>query len=172
MKRLLLLRHAKAEQDSNDDHARKLTKRGRKNAASMGAWLHKHYAIDLVLCSTSARTRETWDVVAEELGAAPKVEFLKALYLAPERTMMTIVQNTEDAADTLMLVAHSPGTEELAAAMARIPANNDEQKRLDTLSEKYPTAALAVLEFGATNWREIKPTSGLLAAFMRPKDLD
>jgi phosphohistidine phosphatase len=172
MKRLLLLRHAKAEQAGKDDHARTLTGRGRKDAAHMGAWLHKNYAVDLVLCSTSARTRETWDLVAEELGDTPKIEFTKALYLAPARGMLKIVQGISDDQKTLMLIGHNPGTEELAAALAREPANKDEQKRIDTLKEKYPTAAIAVLEFDADHWADVKEASGALAAFVRPKDFD
>lgn len=172
MKCLLLLRHAKAEQTGKDDHARELTKRGRKDAARMGAWLHKHYAIDLVLCSTSVRTRETWELVAEELGDPPKVEFVKAVYLATERAMLSVIQGTTDKANTLMLIGHNPGTEEIAASLTRASSSEDEQKRLGMLIEKYPTAALAALEFDAANWRDVKPGWGNLANFVRPKDLD
>jgi phosphohistidine phosphatase len=172
MKRLLLLRHAKAEQAGKDDHARKLTGRGRKDAARMGAWLHKNYAIDLVLCSTSARTRETWELVAAELGETPKVEFVKALYLAPVRTMLELVQSASDGASIALVIGHNPGTEETASALVRPATKKDEQKRLDTLKEKYPTAAVSALTFEIDSWRDLKVASGTLAEFVRPKDLD
>lgn len=172
MKRLLLLRHAKAEQGGKDDHGRGLTGRGRKDAAQMGAWLHKNYAIDLVLCSTATRARETWDLVAEELGGAPKVEFVKALYLAPAQAILKLVQEAGEDASTLMLIGHNPGTEILAAVLARTPADKDERKRLNTLKEKYPTAALAVLEFDTGQWCDVAVASGALTAFVRPKDLE
>jgi phosphohistidine phosphatase len=171
MKRLLLLRHAKAEQAGKDDHARELTGRGRKDAALMGAWVHKHYAPDLALCSTSARTRETWALVSEELGAASKVEFLEPLYLAPLKTFLKIIQNIGDNAQTVLTVGHNPGTEDAAAMLARDATDTDERQRLGAIKEKFPTATLAVLEFDIAHWRDIKPGSGTLAAFVRPKDL-
>jgi phosphohistidine phosphatase len=159
-KRLLLLRHAKAEQAGKDDHARELTGRGRKDAAHMGAWLHKHYAPDLVLCSTSARTRETWALVSEELGAAPKTEFFKPLYLAPLKTFLTIIQSVDDDVQTVLTVGHNPGTEDTATLLARDAMDKDERQRFDAMKEKFP------------HWRDAKPGGGRLAAFIRPKDLD
>jgi phosphohistidine phosphatase len=173
MKRLLLLRHAKAEQGGKDDHARTLTERGRRDAARMGAFLHEHGDVpDLVLCSTSARTRETWQQACEELGGAPKVEFLKPLYLAPAKTMLTIIQKADDAARTVLVIAHSPGTEETAVALARTSSDKEERARLEAMKEKFPTAALAVLDFDGAHWRDVKSESGTLTAFVRPKDLD
>ena len=173
MKRLLLLRHAKAEQHGKDDHARRLTERGLRDAARMGAFLHEHGDVpDLVLCSTSARTRETWQQASEELGGAPKIEFLKPLYLAPVKTVLAIVQKADDAARTVLVIAHSPGTEETAGALARTSSDKDERSRLEAIKEKFPTAALAVLDFDIVHWSGVKPGSGALAAFVRPKDLD
>jgi phosphohistidine phosphatase len=172
MKRLLLLRHAKAEQANKDDHARELTGHGRKDAAHMGAWLHKNgMTPDLVLCSTAARTRQTWALVAEELGASSKVEFLKPLYLAPAKTILKLVQNV-DGANTLLMVGHNPGTEEAAAMLARAATDKSERHRLEMLKEKFPTAALAILDFDVAQWRDVEPAGGALANFMRPKDLD
>jgi phosphohistidine phosphatase len=173
MKRLLLLRHAKAEQADKEDHARELTKRGRKDAAHMGAWLQKNgFTPDLVLCSTSARTRETWALVSEELGASVKVEFLKPLYLAPAKTIPTIIQNSEGDARTLLMIGHNPGTEETAAALARRAQDKDERHRFDAMMVKFPTAALAILDFDIAQWRDLKPSGGVLTNFVRPKDLD
>jgi phosphohistidine phosphatase len=171
MKRLLLLRHAKAVRDSADgDHERKLNARGSGNAATLGAFLQKSgLAPDLVLCSTAKRTVETWELVADELGLAAKVEFLDALYLASAKKIQNIVHNA--AGGTLLVIAHNPGIEECAAELARKSATADEAARLDNLKQKYPTCALAVLEFEIANWKELAPSSGVLAAFVRPKDL-
>ncbi len=176
MKRLLLLRHAKAEADGKDgsgDHARKLTARGRNDAARIGAYLHEQgYTPDLVLCSTSARTRETWSLVSEELGASAPVEFLKPLYLAPPNTIIAIAQAVDKKAGTLLMIGHNPGTEDAAALFARAPASREESQRLNTLTGKFPTAAVAVLEFEVAQWQDVRPGTGALTAFIRPKDLD
>ena len=176
MKRLLLLRHAKAVQDGKDgadDHARELTGRGRKDAAHIGAWLHERgFVPDLTLCSTSARTRATWESVVAELGGNPDIDFMKQLYLAPAKTILAAVQSRDDDVGTLMTVGHNPGTEDVARLFSRAPIDKNERTRVDLLKSKFPTAALAVLDFEAAHWREVRPGSGTLAAFVRPKDLD
>ena len=69
-RRLLLLRHAKSAWPDLADSERPLNDRGRRDAPAMGRWLRdKGYVPDLVLCSTAQRTRDTWALVAGELGA-------------------------------------------------------------------------------------------------------
>ena len=71
MRRLLLLRHAKAErsQPGGRDHDRVLTQRGRADAKTLGAYLARHRLVpDRALVSTAARTRETWERVAPGLA--------------------------------------------------------------------------------------------------------
>jgi len=174
MKRLLLLRHAKASPDGKGsrDHARELTARGRANAAQMGAWLHTSgYEPDLVLCSDAARTVETWEIAAQELDAAPRVEFLEQLYLAPAKRIQAIIRAVADV-ETLLVVGHNPGMEDCAATLARNPAGKDEAERHESLRQKFPTCALAVLEFDIPAWPALETGSGELVAFLRPRDLD
>ena len=75
MRRLLLLRHAKAErsQPGGRDHDRILSKRGRNDAAAVGGYPVRHKLVpDRALVSTSARTRETWDLVATAFVKRPR----------------------------------------------------------------------------------------------------
>ncbi len=173
MKRLLLLRHAKASPSGkqNKDHERELTERGRANAAAMGAWLHTNApAPDVVLCSDAVRTAETWEIVAAELDATPRVEFVEQLYLAPSRRIQAIVREAEKA-ETVLIVGHNSGIEECAAELARKPASKEEAARFETLREKFPTCALAVLEFDIADWGAMAPGSGALVDFVRPRDV-
>jgi phosphohistidine phosphatase len=172
MRRLLLLRHAKATPAGRDDQARKLTGQGRRDAALIGARLRKYCPIELVLCSPSARTRETWQLVAKEVGRGPDAQFPNALYLAPAAVMLSIVQGIADQAQSMLIVGHNPGTEELAAKLARDSQSKDERRWREIMAEKFPTAALAVLEFDVGHWRDAVPHAGALAAFVRPKDLE
>ncbi len=90
MKRLLLLRHAKAVAGSSKggDHARPLNDRGRTDAPRIAiAMQHNNYIPDRVLCSTAARTVETWAHVAPELDVEPEVSLLDTLYLASWKTI-------------------------------------------------------------------------------------
>jgi phosphohistidine phosphatase len=39
------------------------------------------------------------------------------------------------------------------------------------MGERFPTCAVAVLDFQVQNWSSIAPHSGTLVDFIRPKDL-
>jgi phosphohistidine phosphatase len=173
MLRLLLLRHAKAVQDSGEgDYARALTPRGRADAVKMGRALDTHaYIPDLVLCSPAKRTAETLELLVPELAKAPRVEFLKSLYLASPRKIFDAVCETLPDVKTVMAVGHNPGMEDLADRLTRKPQSKAEVARRETLREKFPTCALAVLDFDAAKWSEVEPGTGALSDFLRPKDL-
>ena len=171
MLRLLLLRHAKAEQDSGEgDFARALTARGRDDAVKMGHALDTHaYIPDLVLCSPAKRTVETWELAEAELAKTPRVEFLKSLYLASPRKIFDAI--VAQGVSTLMVVGHNPGMEDIADRLSRKPQSKAEAEHRAAMRDKFPTCALAVLDFDAAAWSAIEPGTGLLSDFLRPRDL-
>src|ERR1700744_1075244 len=144
MLRLLLLRHAKAAQDSGEgDFARALTSRGRSDAVKMGRALDTHaYIPELVLCSPAKRTAETFELLVPELAKPPRVEFLKSFYLASPRKIFDAICDTSQDVKTIMTVGHNPGTEELADRLTRKPQSKAEAARRDALREKFPTCGL------------------------------
>ncbi|HEY1962022.1 MAG TPA: histidine phosphatase family protein [Rhizomicrobium sp.] len=176
MKRVFLLRHAKTEQVNKDtpaDAARTLTERGRKDSPRIGrAMREKGYQPDRVLCSTSARTRETWELTNAELHSLAKVEFLESLYAASAREIVQMIRELPDTVNKPLLVGHNPGFEECAALLAHDSADPSAHFRFDSIQEKFPTAALVVLDFKIAHWKELAPHTGTLADFIRPKDLE
>ncbi|HWD49628.1 MAG TPA: histidine phosphatase family protein [Rhizomicrobium sp.] len=173
MKRLFLLRHAKTVQDTGEgDHARILTERGRDDAALIGHYMDmRGYLPDAVLCSTSARTRETWDILSGELARVPEPAFTRALYLASAKKMLSLVQDVPDEVGSLLVIAHNPGTEELAAKLARKPKSEAETEKLAKLKNKYSTGGLTVFDFDQKAWKDVTLGEGILLEFVRPKDL-
>jgi phosphohistidine phosphatase len=172
MKRLYLLRHAKAvpADPRLDDFARELTVRGMHDAAAMARYLRKNdMRPDLILASGAARTRQTGELVQRELDA--KTEIRDALYLAEPGKILTAVQALPTSIASVMVVGHNPGIEDLATLMAREAVRRKERARRDVLEEKFPTAALAVLDFDVAKWRDLRPGEGTLVDFVRPKDL-
>jgi phosphohistidine phosphatase len=172
MKRLYLLRHAKAvpADPALDDHARELTVKGMHDAAAMARYLRKNgFVPDLILSSTSARTRQTAELVLREIEA--KADYREALYLAEAGKILKAVQAAPQNAGGVMVVGHNPGLEDLAGLLAREPVRRKERARRDVLEEKFPTAALAVLDFECEKWRDIEPGEGKLVDFIRPRDL-
>jgi phosphohistidine phosphatase len=173
VKRLLLLRHAKAEGQSADDHKRVLVDRGRKDSARMGRFLREEvYIPDLVLSSDSKRTRETLDLLLPELGGKVAIQYQHELYLAEPELVLSAIRRVPDKVGVLMVVGHNPGLEQCALALASVPLEKKSRKRYDTMDEKFPTCAVAVIDFETGNWRDVTPGRGDLDAFVRPKDLD
>ncbi len=172
MKRLLLLRHAKAEPGGPDDHDRALMPRGRADAPKIGRYIDKHgYVPNVILASSSRRTVETVEGVTETMPATERIDYLDALYLAEPEVILSVIRLALDKAQTAMIVGHNPGLEHLAALLAREPVKRRERDRFDAIEEKFPTAALAVLDFDVARWREVAPGQGALKDFVRPRDL-
>ncbi|MBV9571780.1 MAG: histidine phosphatase family protein [Alphaproteobacteria bacterium] len=164
MKRLLLLRHAKTEQANKDtpaDFSRALTERGRADAVAMGQQLAgKAYLPDLILCSPSARTRQTLELVNRELRSPSECRYVDAIYAAGARQLLSLLQALQDKADMVMVVGHNPALEDSLGLLTREA----------TTPRVFPPAAVAVIDFDISAWREIAPCTGALAELLRPKN--
>jgi phosphohistidine phosphatase len=155
------------------DHARPLNARGRTAAPLVAAYLkRKSYAPALILCSTARRTVETLDLVRGVWSKPPEIKYEDPLYLAEPAQLLERIRWVGANVPSLMLIGHNPGMEQLAAQLSG-PGKSAASKALRTLMlEKYPTGALAVLNFPAAAWKDVAPGKGELADFVRPKDLD
>lgn len=170
--RLLIFRHAKAgPHHEQNDKARALIERGRNDAALMGRVLReKGYLPDLVLCSSAKRTVETWEHAAPALGAAPKVCFLDELYDAPEKSLLKTIRGVKESASALMYIGHNPGLENLARQLVHEPQDSAEKRRIAAMAKKFPTSAVAVIDFDADAWGDIDVAEGTLSDFLTPAD--
>ena len=167
MKRLYLLRHAKSSWDDPTlaDHDRPLAPRGRRAAKVMAEHLgRKGIAPELVLCSPSRRTRQTLKRLAPALGKRANVQINPALYAAPEADLLEVLHEVPDEVESVMVIGHNPGIQDLALNLAR-PGSESARVR-----SKFPTAALATLELNGT-WRELAPGSAELVSLVKPKEL-
>jgi phosphohistidine phosphatase len=167
MKRLFLLRHAKSSWDDSDldDHDRPLAPRGRRAVALIAEHMRRERITPaLVLCSSARRTRETLDGITAALGEATSVQVERELYAASERRLLERLRAVDDEFESLMLIGHNPGVERLTLSLA------GSGKKVADVRRKFPTAALATLEF-AGRWSELRPGSAKLTGFVTPKQL-
>lgn len=170
MLRLMLLRHAKSNWSSTgmQDAARPLTDRGAASARLMGAYMARHSLIpDRVLCSPARRTRETWAGISAKWPADTDVVFDERLYAAPPQVVLSIIRAQDNAARTLLVVGHNPGLQEAAELLI---AAGDVDLR-ERLREKFPTAALAVIDFAVDKWSRIHERSGRLDRYITPRSV-
>src|ERR1700761_4062839 len=172
MRRLMLLRHAKTENDapSGHDQDRRLDNRGRHDAAEIGRWIARNPPFPaLVLVSDAVRALQTWEIAWEamkELVPTPRVELLPELYGADVSQLLETIRNASVAdPKQLMLVGHNPGMHELAIALA----GSGKPAERGALADNLPTAGLAILDFDIDDWADVGIRQGRLELFVSPK---
>jgi phosphohistidine phosphatase len=148
---LVLLRHAKAERpDRGPDSERRLTARGHADSAAAGAWLKsRHLRPELVLCSPSRRTRETWHGVALALGDEAddtRVNYEPALYDSGARRLLDLIDAIDPTVEVLMVIGHNPSISMLSTLL-------DPDSEID---DGLRTAGIAVHRVDGT-WAECGP---------------
>ncbi|NXY98959.1 histidine phosphatase family protein [Streptomyces sp. BR123] len=166
-RRIVLLRHAKADWPQVSDHDRPLSERGRKEAPAAGLKLAETgITFDLALCSTATRTRETWKLAVQELPHRPKTVYEERLYEASLGELLALLNETPDEVGDLLVIGHNPGMHALADALAG-RVEGDALARMNRSG--FPAAALAVVSFTGS-WKSVEHGVGTLLDFWTPAD--
>jgi phosphohistidine phosphatase len=166
-RKIVLFRHAKADWPQVTDHERPLAERGRMDAAVAGRKLaDTHIPFDLALCSTSARTRETWKLAVQELPHRPKTVYEERVYEASPGELIAVFNETPDDAQNVLLIGHNPGVQ----GLTEILAGSGEGDALERLSRRgFPAAAFAVLTFEGS-WKSLEPGTATLSDYWAPSE--
>ena len=170
MKTLFLLRHAKSSwsEPGLADFNRPLNERGRRAAPLIARHLaHCGLLPDLILCSAALRTRETLALMLPGLACGAVLRIENGLYGADAAALLKRLKRIETEVDCVLLIAHNPGLEDLAA---RICGGGPEPMRR-RMDEKFPTAALAAFAIDAARWSSLRKGAAILTDFVLPKDL-
>ena len=170
MRRFTLLRHAKSSWDDSvrTDFDRPLNAKGRRAAATMGAFLAREgLGFDLVLASPAMRVRQTIEGVEDGLGRALGPVFDSRIYMASAGVLAELVAALPAGVNHALLIGHNPGLEDLLLWLVPEGAAGR-----GAVEEKYPTAALAELNLLVGAWSEAGEGCARLARFTRPRDLD
>jgi phosphohistidine phosphatase len=162
MKTLLVLRHAKSSWSDSalDDHERPLNTRGRRDAPRMGELVREAGLMpDVVISSDAVRARLTAEAMVEAARYAGEILLDQRLYLAGPADIVSLLRTVGQTAETVMIVGHNPGLEELVA-------------QLTGERQDLPTAALAQIALAIDRWRDLRlSTRGTLLGHWRPREL-
>jgi phosphohistidine phosphatase len=152
------------------DHDRPLAPRGRRAAKSMAAVIAARADLlpDRILCSPTRRTRETLRPLLAQLAESTQVSIADELYEPVAGDYRDVIAARGGSARHLLVIGHNPAIH--VTALNLIASAGD--KTASELAAKFPTAALAVIDFDTRNWGRIRPKSGRLVAFIRPRDLE
>jgi len=163
MKRIILVRHAKAAGHGRcDDIDRTLRKRGRRAARAVAGWCAEYLdPPDRLVTSPAARASETAAIFAKALGHRRKVAVDRRLYdAAGPEDILAVLNGLGEAEETVMLFGHNPTFEEFANAIA--PAFN----------QALPTCAVVVIDTRRRRWATLAFGDGTVYAFQHPRALD
>jgi phosphohistidine phosphatase len=161
MRRLIIMRHSKAEKVGQTDHARKLSARGRRDATEAGRFLRERGQLpELALVSTSQRTRETWSAVCAGLGSEPEAWFERSLYDEGPAAVVELVAGVDPGVQTVMVIGHNPAMSSVASALSDESA---EPALEEALADGLSTSALACfdvpVDWDDVNARRLRLTS-------------
>jgi phosphohistidine phosphatase len=164
-RRLLLIRHAKADAGAVDLE-RRLTPRGESDAAAVGRLLAQTGVVpERAVVSPARRARQTWDAVQAVLAVPVQIVLDKRVYDNDVAALFQVVAEAEVDAGValgcLALVGHNPSFE--AFALTLDDGHGDEEARA-RLRAGYPTSGVAVFELTG-EWAELAPESAILRSF-------
>ncbi|KZM48090.1 histidine phosphatase family protein [Labrenzia sp. OB1] len=168
--RLLLLRHAKSDwgDDGIADIDRPLNSRGKTAAVTIARYMKDAGLLpNQILCSTAQRTRETLAGLLPFLPQEAQIHLISNLYQQSEDDYSGLIRKHGGRAQNLMVIGHNPATEDTALSLT----GTADAQAMSDLQEKYPTGALAVIDFDIAEWAELHPKTGHLERFTRPRDL-
>ena len=100
--------------------------------------------------------------IETEGGAEIAVE--DELYGTTDDELMERLRRVAEGSETVAVIGHNPGIQDLAIALA------GSGEGLERMRAKFPTGALAVLEFDGP-WRRLSRGGARLGSFVTPKDL-
>lgn len=161
MRTLLIMRHAKSSWDNPDwsDFDRPLNTRGLTTTPFMGNVIYENgLAPELIVSSPAKRAKQTAVLIKETTQVNASVMYDERIYEASPGSLMAVLSEFPETADSVMLVGHNPGLEGLLRV-------------LTGEVEVIPTAAVAKITLDIGNWADVRPDCGKLEVLMRPKEL-
>ena len=162
-RRLIVMRHAKAEPFASSDHARTLTDRGLASARDAGAHLRESRLVpDYAVVSSAVRTRQTWDAVVETGGLDDvPVSFDDAVFNGSADVVLETLRTAPADVETLLFVGHNPTAAFLCHHLDDGGGDPDE---LSELFRGFPPGAVALLEVRVP-WAELGAETARITGF-------
>jgi phosphohistidine phosphatase len=152
MKRVIIVRHAKAvPYGYDDDFTRDLTERGVNDAGRIGNELKKKgITPDLMISSPANRALQTANIFAEDLGFDKKqiTEIENIYYGLTTSEFLKLIKELPEKVNTVFFFGHNPSFEYF----------------VNNLSEHFygdmPTCSTVAIDFNVDSWKKVEARSG------------
>jgi phosphohistidine phosphatase len=161
MKKIILVRHGKAEDESSEisDFERSLTLKGKVVAGIMARkLLQKEKSPGVIVTSPAFRAVETALIFAREFGiSTDKVIMNSNLYFKMGyRNLPELLSTIDEGTETVSLFGHNPSFTEIANTLC--------QEGCDFL----PKTGIVCISFKIMTWSEIDRNEGKTEYFLKP----
>lgn len=158
MKKLLLIRHAKAEKETvGKDIDRPLKYIGMQDAAFMADRIKTEKIVpQLIITSPALRTKTTAEIFADHFKL-PAPTPNKAIYEASRQTWLKIINQLPAEYDFIAIVGHNPGVNQILYYLT-----GD--------AREVHTSTVALIDFDTDDWAAISGDTGKLIYYSSPKE--
>ena len=162
---LVLIRHAKSSWSNpmESDFDRPLNERGKKEAPEMGERLKAIKLIpDLIISSSSKRTRQTAKRIAKEVGYdAEHIKWEEKLYHCIPTIFEEVIYGIKDSVKTVFIVAHNPGITDFVNQLSP-----------DFRIDNMPTCGIVCAHIEAGQWTDFSTAKRKVFLFEYPRKDD
>ena len=170
MLNLSLIRHAKSDWSNYDgnDMARPISSKGIKKTKKILKFLEekKKILFKEIFCSPSRRTKETLDLLLENISNKPKIFFLEDLYYSSGVDIFrTVAMHAKK--NKVLVVSHEPL---LSDSITNFFIGSQNKHYLKAKAE-YTTSAFFNVSFKCSDWDKIRKSNSSINFYIKPKDL-
>jgi phosphohistidine phosphatase len=162
-RRLIVMRHAKAEPYAPSDHARTLTDKGFAGARDAGAHLRDTGVMpDQAVVSSAVRTRQTWDALVEGAGITDcEVSFDDTVFTGSAEVVLEVLQAVPADADTVLFLGHNPTA---AFLVHYLDDGEGDPAAVSEMLRGFPPGAVVVLAV-TVPWSDLGSETGTVTDF-------
>ena len=158
-KKLYLIRHSYAEKpNGNGDEQRRLTLEGQSTVRALGRHLiNQNFNPDIILCSSSVRTRETAVNLVEELEISEQVVVYKdVIYNASLRELLEVLNQVSEEHQEVAIIGHNPTITFFGEYLSNSIIGNMEP------------AGVVTINIVKLKWAEVSQGTGIFESYYHP----
>lgn len=158
-RKLFLIRHSYAEpMGSKPDKERTLTMEGQSTIRALGRHLKKEsFHPELIICSSSVRTRETAVNLMEELEISDQIILYEdIIYNASVREMLNVVNALDSKYKDVVIIGHNPTITYFGEYLTNSGIGNMEP------------SSMVEIKIEGVNWQEVSQGSGNFISYFHP----
>ena len=153
MKTLYIMRHGQKNMTSSnqEDYDIELTQKGLNDCKLMAKKLkEKEVLLDLIVASPSKRTRQTAEIISEELNYKKNIMYNEVIYQAFLNEIIESITYTFDNVNTLMVIGHNPALTALGFT-------------LGNFKRKLGMGEVLKIDFNCNSWTLIDKSNASIA---------